>query len=189
MKYARSAVLALVALALCAAPARLAAQQTPPPRDARPATPAAPANQPVGTAAIGGIVTNDDGSRPVKFAYVILLAPATGVAKVSQTDADGRFLFANLPADRYTVGVTKPPYLGMVAGARRPGRSGTPIAVADGQKITNVAIRMSMGAAITGVIVDEKGQPAPNVSVTAWQWRLQDGERTPVPTGTSTSCR
>lgn len=148
-----------------------AAQQTPP-RDTRQAvTPAA------GTGALGGIVTNDDGSRPVRFAYVVLIGGGTGTVKVSSTDADGKFIFGNLPADRFTVGVSKPPYLGTVAGAKRPARPGTPIALADGQKITNVAIRMAMGAAITGVITDERGQPGTNIPVTLLQWRMQGGER------------
>ena len=152
----------------------LAAQQV---RDTR----IAPAVAPIGTGVLGGVVTSDDGSRPVRFAYVVLIGTGTGTVKVSSTDADGRFMFANLPADRYTVGASKPPYLGTVAGARRPGRPGTPIALADGQKISNLAIRMPLGAAITGVITDEKGQPATGVMVGLAKWGMQAGERTLVP--------
>jgi len=135
---------------------------------------------PTGTGVVSGVVTSEDGARPVRFAYLVLLGTGTGTMKVSSTDADGRFMFANLPADRYTLGASKPPYLGTVAGARRPGRTGAPIAVADGQKITNVAIRMPMGASISGTITDEKGQPASNTAVTLQQLRLQNGERTLV---------
>lgn len=138
-----------------------------------------------GTGAIGGVVTNDDGSRPVRFAYIVLIGTGTGTVKVSSSDADGKFLFTDLPVDRYTVGASKPPYLGAVAGARRPARPGTPIALADGQKIANVAIRMPMGAAITGTITDERGQPASNTMVTLQQWRMQGGERTLVSAGSA----
>src|SRR5580765_6172795 len=134
-----------------------AQQQQPPARDPRTA-PVAVNAAPTGTGLIGGTVTADDG-RPVRFAYIVLLGATTGIVKVSSSDADGKFTFNNLPVDRYTVGASKQPYLGTVAGARRPGRPGTPIAVANGQKVTDVAIRMWTGGAITGVITDERGQP------------------------------
>ncbi len=146
-----------------------------------------PAVAPTGTGVIAGTVTNDDGSRPVRFAYIILIGTGTGTVKVSSSDADGRFLFADLPADRYTVGASKPPYLGTVAGARRPARPGTPIVIADGQKIANLAIRMPLGAAITGVVTDEKGQPAANTAMNLLQWRMQGGTRTLVNAGNVTA--
>jgi hypothetical protein len=98
-------------------------------RDTRPAPTATPP-APAGTAAITGLATSEDGSRPVRFAYVLLIGTTTGVVKVSSTDGDGKFTFSALPPDRYTVGVSKLPYIGTVAGSKRPGRPGTPIVVA-----------------------------------------------------------
>ena len=179
----RRCVVAIVASAvLTAGSLSIAARQTPPQtRDSR--QPVAPAL--AGTGALGGAVTNDDGSKPVRNAYVVLIGTGKGVVKVTSTDGDGKFMFTALPADRYTVGVSKPPYLGTVAGAQRPARPGTPIALADAQKISNVAIRMPMGAAITGVVTDEKGQPGTAVQVTLQQWRMQGGQRTLVPAGSA----
>jgi len=114
----------------------------------------------------------------VRFAYVLLIGTTTGVVKVSSTDGDGKFAFSALPPDRYTVGVSKLPYIGTVAGSKRAGRPGTPIVVAAGQKVGNVSVRMPMGGVITGVITDEKGMPAANALVTLQQWRMQAGERT-----------
>lgn len=148
-------------------------------RDTR-STPSATPPAPAGTAAISGVATSEDGSRPVRFAYVLLIGTTTGVVKVSSTDGDGKFTFSSLPADRYTVGVSKLPYIGTVAGSKRPGRPGTPIVVAAGQKVGNVSVRMPLGAVITGVITDDKGMPVANVFVTLQQWRMQAGERTLV---------
>ena len=136
---------------------------------------------PTGTGVLGGVVTGEDSGRPVRFAYLVLLGTGTGTVKVSSTDTDGRFTFANLPADRYVLGASKPPYLGTVAGARRPGRSGTPIALGDGQKIANVSIRMPMGASISGTITDERGQPAANTAITVQLLKMQNGERVLLP--------
>jgi hypothetical protein len=179
--------LRLIGVVLLLAPLTIGAvrtepRQNPPRRDA-PATPPPPTASIVGTGALGGVVTNDDGSKPVRYAYLVLIGTGTGVVKVSSTDADGKFLFANLPADRYTVGASKPPYLGTVAGARRPARMGTQIALTDGQKISNLAIRMPLGGVITGTVVDEKGQPAASVRMGAYQLRVQNGERVPVLAG------
>ena len=44
---------------------------------------------------------------------------------------------------------------------------------------------MSHGAAITGVIVDQNGRPQPDVRVTVYESRLQNGERTLVNTNSS----
>jgi len=171
---------AFVATATLSVSARQTPAQT---RDTRQPAPAGPPAI-VGTGALGGSVTNDDGSRPVRNAYVVLIGTGKGVVKVTSTDSEGKFMFTALPADRYTVGVSKPPYLGTVAGARRPARPGTPIVLADAQKVSNVAIRMPMGAAITGVVVDEKGQSNTAVQVTLQQWRMQGGERILVGAGT-----
>ena len=151
-------------------------------RDTR-STPAATPPAPAGTAAISGVATSDDGSRPVRFAYVLLLGATTGTVKVSSTDAEGKFTFSGLAPDRYTVGVSKLPYLGTIAGSKRPGRPGTPVVVAAGQKIGNVAVRMPMGGVIAGTVNDDKGAPAANAGVVLQQWRTQAGERSLVSAG------
>lgn len=164
---------------LSVGPLHANAQTTP--RDLRGAAQAAE-----GTGAIGGIVVSGESSaRPLRLAHVVLIGTATGTLRVTSTDGDGRFAFVNLPADRYTIGASRPPYLGAVAGAKRPGRPGTPIALADGQTMANVSISLPPGAAITGVITDERGQPGAGVVVGLQQWRQQGGERvlTTVPLG------
>lgn len=172
-----------VALSLAAATVPLLAQN--PPRDTRTAIKMPPA--PAGTASLAGIVTNEDGSQPIRFASVVLLGATTGVVKITSTDAQGRFTFSALPADRFTVGASKTPYLGAVAGARRPARPGTPIALANGQKIADIAIRLPMGAAISGTITDEHGAPAGHSPVTLQQWKMQGDERALVSVGVTVS--
>ena len=154
----------------------IGAQQQTPVRDPRSAA-VAPSAAPTGTAAIAGAVTTENG-QPIRFAYVLLLGATTGIVKVTSSDTEGKFAFNALPVDRYTIGASKPPYLAMLAGAKRPGRTGTPIVVANGQKIADIAIRMQMGAAISGVVTDERGQPGVGTNVAVMQWRMQNGERT-----------
>ena len=131
-------------------------------RDGRTVAPA-----PTGSGAIAGIVTVSDSAagRPVRLANVVLIGAATGTLRVTSTDDGGAFAFTNLPADRYTVGASKLPYLGAVAGARRPARPGTAIALDDGQKRSDVAIRLHPAGSIAGTVYTEDGRPAARISV------------------------
>ncbi|MEO6223751.1 MAG: carboxypeptidase-like regulatory domain-containing protein [Vicinamibacterales bacterium] len=170
---------------VCAIIAVASASAQVPQRDTRkpvaPVANAAPA--PEGTGSLAGTVVADASGAPVRLAYVVLIGAQTGVLKVTSTDHTGRFSFAKLPADRYTVGASKLPYLGAVAGARRPARPGVPIVLANGATISDVAIRLPMSAAISGVVYDERGQPAPGVAVSLQQRKMQNGERVLVATG------
>lgn len=170
---------ALVATALHSAlAAQGAATAQVPQRDARkPATPTADLSPaPAGTGTITGEVVADATGTKLRLAHVVLIGATTGVLKVTATDSAGKFTFANLPADRYTVGASKLPYLGAVAGARRPVRPGTPFVLADGATLADITIRLPMGAAVSGTIYDEQGRPAAGIGVGVTKRRMQNGE-------------
>src|SRR5687768_4426252 len=164
-----SCVMCVVATAAVAAsafaPGGASADKPVPQRDPRkPVTaPANAAPAPEGTATLSGTVVADATGAPVRLAYVVLVGAGTGVLKVTSTDSAGKFSFTKLPADRYTVGASKLPYLGAVAGARRAARPGVPIVLADKASVTDVAIRLPMSAAISGTIYDERNRPATGV--------------------------
>lgn len=166
----RGPIVAVLA-ALISASSPSTAQQT---RDARPLLQPLP----VGTGAVSGmVVTGDAVARPLRMANVLIIGAFTGALHVTSTDASGRFSFTDLPADRYVVGASRPPFLGAVAGAKRPGRPGTPIALAEGQRITDVIVLLPPGASIAGVLTDPSGQPAVRAAVAVRQWRMQGAER------------
>jgi hypothetical protein len=149
----------LVALSMSVAAVAMSAQQ--PVRDA-PLTPT------TGTASISGMVVNDDETpQPVRRAIVTLAGPELKPSRGAITDDDGRFTIANLPAGRFTLTVARAAFVTSVYGAKRPGRPGTPIVVADGGRVANLVVRLWRGAAIAGVIRDDAGAPVPNLAVTA----------------------
>ncbi len=171
----RTIMTGITAMLISAAPRIAFAQVLP--RDTV-AAPASAKSAPAGTGVISGtIVSADNGARPIRLANVVLIGAMTGTLRVTMTDDGGRFSVNGLPADRYVIGASKPPFLGAVAGATRPARPGAPVMLGDGQKIGDVVIRMPLGAAITGVITDERGQPGANVVMLLQQWRMQGGER------------
>src|SRR5258707_255882 len=120
------------------------AQQAPA-RDASPTSVLPP-----GTASLSGIVMTDEASsRPVRRAAVTLSSPdVTGLVAV--TDDAGRFNFKNLRAGRYLLGATRAGFIATSYGARRPGRPGTALNIEDGQRVTDVALKMLRGAVLTG---------------------------------------
>jgi hypothetical protein len=89
----------------------------------------------------------------------------------------GRFTFNALPEGRYGLSASKPGHLNTIYGARRSGRPGTPIQLADGQRL-QVQLQMSRGGVITGTVVDEHGEAIPGTPVRAFRYVMQNGQRT-----------
>lgn len=153
---------------LCAS--ALVGAQTPP-RDAGPAVAA-----PSGRGGISGVV-RDEGDQPVPRATVSIVGD--GFNRAAITDAEGRFVFSNLPAGRFTIKAAKPSYPPMSYGASRPFRPGAGILLGEGQQATGIVLKVARGAVVSGTVFDERGQPMPGVPVMAWEVRTSlSGERT-----------
>lgn len=160
----------LVVTACASAWAQVTTAQRPPSRDTRVAT--------RGPGEISGIlVTDDETPVPVRRAEVLAIAPGSAPHTV-HTDAEGRFVFANLPTGRYTIEASKPGFVRTAYGARRHDRPGTPVTLTDTQRTQTLQMRMPRGAVITGRIADEFGQPAQGARVRAQLVRTVNGERT-----------
>lgn len=138
-------------------------------------------------ASVAGRLTSPDG-RPVRNAQVKISSDAPSMTRTTTTDADGRYAFPDLPADDYTLSASKPGYLEMVYGARRPGATapGTLIQLAAGQTL-DLSLRMPRGGVISGIITDEFGDPAFNVPVRAIRLAFSGGVRVAQPSGTATT--
>jgi len=125
-----------------------------------------------GTAVLAGsIVSDEETPRPIRRATVTITedgGQASG--RTAVTDDAGHFVVAGLPAGRYRVTASKGAYLPAAFGATRsvrPGNvsTGTPIALADGQRLTDLVVRMMRGGVLTGVIRDESGRPARGINM------------------------
>ena len=113
-----------------------------------------------GTAQISGSVLTDDAlPAPVRRATMTLTGDRSGVQLVAVTDDDGQFTFTSLLADRYTVSAAKGGYLPWRYGSKRPGGSGTPIVVSEGQRVA-IVMTVIRGSVLTGTIRDEQGATA-----------------------------
>lgn len=143
--------------------------------------------QPTGTAMILGQVVTGDSGAPVRRARVNLSGQELRGQRSTVTDDDGRFVFTLLPAGRYTVNASKAGFVNIAYGAKAPGRAGTPIQLADGQKLESKPIALPKGGVVTGVVLDENGEPAPGTQVRAMRQVIRTGEKRLESAGTDTT--
>jgi Carboxypeptidase regulatory-like domain len=143
-----------------------------PPRDAASAQPI-----PVGTAVVSGTVVVAGAGQPARRARVTLNATEGGGTRTATTDDNGRYAFPGLSAGRYSLSASKSGHIGVTYGATRPGRPGTPIQLADGEKFDAV-LQLPRGSVITGTVLDEHGEATPGTPVRAMRYVMQAGRRT-----------
>jgi hypothetical protein len=125
-----------------------------------------PAPAAAATGEISGTVVNaENNAEPLRRAVVTVTGGGLNPRSVLTDDA-GQFTFTRLPAGTYAVTARKAAYLAAPFGAKRPGRTGMPVVLANAQR-TNIAITMFRGAAITGVLRDAAGMPVRSVDVRA----------------------
>jgi protocatechuate 3,4-dioxygenase beta subunit len=159
-------------LSVLAAPAATA--QVAPSRDAR-----RPDQQPVpvGTAEIAGTIMMAGSNLPARKTRVNLSGAELRGGRSATTDDTGRFSFTALPAGRYTLSASRPGHVTVSYGQRQPGRPSTPIQLSDGQKF-RADLQIPKASVITGTVLDEHGEPAPQTQVRVMRFANASGQRT-----------
>lgn len=136
----------------------------------------------VGSAVVSGVVMTDDANpQPLRRAQVTLMGTEAAIIKSALTDASGRFTLPDLPSGRYSLSASKGGYVRMSYGAKRPDRPGTPVNLAEGERLAGLSLRLPKGGVITGKVIDETGMPAAGVQVRLLQYRMALGERVLMP--------
>jgi hypothetical protein len=121
----------------------------------------------IGTASVIGIVVDAQNSpQPLRRAIVTVSGTDLTSPRSVITNDDGRFELRRLPAGRLTVTAAKPGYVNGAFGATRPGRRGTPVEIAAGETGT-LSISLARGAALTGAVRSDTGQPLGGMRVFA----------------------
>jgi hypothetical protein len=129
-----------------------------------------------GTGVIAGrVVQHDTEARPVRQAIVALVA-SNVTRRTAVTDDEGRFAFDRLPAGHYLLKLSKPAYVSTTYGATSAGAQGLTIALADGQRLTDIVAPIVRGAVLTGRIVDQNGAPLVSAPVFLYQPVVVNGD-------------
>jgi hypothetical protein len=136
---------------------------------------------PAGTSVIRGVITSDAGG-PVRRAQVRANVSGMPGARVTSTDAQGRFELRDLPAGRWTVSAAKPGFVTQRYGQRHPFETVSPIELADGQRV-DANFSLLRGGVITGRVQDDLGDPVANVRVTVQRRQMIEGRRRMINVG------
>jgi hypothetical protein len=134
-----------------------------------------------GTAVIKGRVVLAGTEQPLARADVRASSPTLKTARTVKTDADGRYEIKGLPAGSYVVSVVKPNFVTAAFGQKRPAGPGIPFDLADGQTASNINFALARAGVITGRVLDDAGEPLPDVQVTTSRYQYANGERRLVP--------
>lgn len=140
-----------------------------------------------GTARIRGRIIAADTGQPLRRATVRAQAPEIREMVSTTTGPDGTYELKDLPTGRYTVSASKGAYATLSYGQTRATESGRPIEVKDNQTIDRIDLRLPRGGIITGVILDEFGEPMPDAQVTPLRQQYVAGRRRLMPVGRSAS--
>ena len=136
---------------------------------------------PKGTGSIKGKVVSVESGKAIRRVQISLSSPDFSEARTISTTALGVFEFKDLPAGRYTLTATRPGFIRLQYGQRRPGEPGRPIQLADAQRFADANFSLPRTGAIAGRITDELGDPMPDVSIYPAQWKYYRGKRRMVP--------
>jgi hypothetical protein len=154
-----------------AASAGLLGQGVTQPRD-----PVAPRETAASTGALTGRIVRASDGTPLARVEV-RAEPTSGFEpRIALTGFDGRFHMTDVPAGQWMLTITKSGYLRMKSGQRTPTQSAKALRVSPGET-TSFDAGMIPGAAITGYVIDELGDPVAGVAVEALRPRIVDGQR------------
>ena len=181
------ALAAVAVLTLAFAPSAWA--QSAPVRPSQPArdTPAAAA----GTAIVRGRVLDAATGRGLSRVQVRANTPSpnpntppvTPYPWVAMTDGEGRYEITGIPAGSYAIVATKTNYVRSAYGAERIEGPGKRLAIADGQVLDKIDLRLARAGVITGRVVDEFGDPVTDVMVVPMRYQFMQGSRRLNPSG------
>lgn len=123
---------------------------------------------------IEGIVIDAVTGKPVSGAMVqVWYSEAEPVS----TGDDGKFVLADIAPGTHRIMVDKDGYApARPEGRKTPGNDGIPMTVVAGQPLKDVVIRMIPGGVVTGTVLDTRGDPVEEISVSLIQ-RVLDYSR------------
>ena len=133
-----------------------------------------------------GRVVYASSDAPVGDAIVTLgMTPASAAGALRpqrvMVDSRGRFLFHDLPKGTVLLNVSAAGYMAGGYGQLRPNGATVPVELGEGQRVSDVTIRLWRFASLGGTIVDEFGDPVVGVAVRILKESRAGGPRHMVP--------
>ena len=128
--------------------------------------------------AVAGTVVKLADSEPLRKARVFLRSADDHTRSISVvTDSGGHFQFKGLEAGRYHLSVNRVGFVSQEYGQRKPEDPGALLTLRPGQEVKDLLFRLIPSAVIAGKILDEDGEPLPEVLVSALRQVYLEGKR------------
>ncbi len=141
-------------------------------------------------AVVDGTVSNKLTGAPVKGAHVIYVRTGSEANQQSpissDTDASGHFSLQLVPG-AYRLWVERNGYARQIYGALSPAGEGSPLTLAPGQQIHDVALQVVPLGAIAGRVLDEDGEPIQGVGIQVLRFNYSNGHRQLISIGGATA--
>jgi len=142
-----------------------------------------------GAAAAGG--QRPGGAAPAPAAAPMSAPPGMPGAAPAQppgqtpliTDSEGRFVFHDLPKATISLAATASGFSNGSIGQTRPNGPARPIELGDGERLTDVKVKLWKYAVLAGTVVDETGEPAIGITIRTLRRTTAAGRTQYSPTG------
>jgi hypothetical protein len=145
-----------------------------------------PGTAPKNSARISGRVVAAASGRPLVRATVRLRGGAgPGISRTALTDSNGHYDIPDLPAGRYSLAATRTGFLEQHFDQPRPFARYRLLELGEAEHLDGMNFSLHRGAAITGVVTDEAGDPLEGVHVVAMREQFGPSGRTFYPAGLS----
>jgi protocatechuate 3,4-dioxygenase beta subunit len=128
---------------------------------------------------IEGRVVNAVTGQPLGKAEIVLwrLGASADQRYTTTTAAGGRFAMQDIEPAKYLLRVSKRGYAHLQYGARGAGKPGAALSLDPGQHLSDLVLRMSPQAVIMGRVLDQDGDPVPNVGIQLLRYSFTRGKR------------
>jgi protocatechuate 3,4-dioxygenase beta subunit len=139
----------------------------------------ATANSRAGQAAVGGLVVNEVSGEPVRHAKVTLRSSRGGVAVAysARTDTTGHFWITGIDPGTYVTVVDRAGFSPSPQMGGMPRRVPAVVSLRPKSEMRDLNLLLSPSSVITGRVLDQEGDPAPNFQVQAMRYSYLRGKR------------